>query len=175
MIPFQLEQAIAILEQTPTVLFHLLNNLPEDWIRQNEGNETWSPFDIVGHFIHGEKTDWIPRAQIILSDKEDKAFEPFNRFAQFEVSKGKSLTQLLAEFNQLRKENIELLKQMQLTTIDLAQEGLHPEFGKVTLEQLLATWVTHDLGHIAQITRVMAKQYKEAVGPWSDYIPILIK
>ena len=175
MIQFQLDQAINILKRTPKVLSCLLNDLPEEWIHNNEGEDTWSPFDIIGHFIHGEKTDWIPRAQLILSDREDKAFAPFDRFAQFEASKGKSLFELLSEFSVLRERNIELLEAMQLNSMDLAREGVHPEFGKVTLEQLLATWVTHDLGHIAQITRVMAKQYKDEVGPWSAYIPILIK
>ena len=175
MIQFQLDQAINILKRTPKVLSCLLDDLPEEWIHNNEGDDSWSPFDILGHFIHGEKTDWIPRAQLILSDKEDKAFAPFDRFAQFETSKGKSLIELLNEFSVLRARNIELLEAMQLTAVDLVREGIHPEFGKVTLEQLLATWVTHDLGHIAQITRVMAKQYKDEVGPWRAYIPILRK
>ncbi len=170
---FNLAEAIPILERTPDVVTLLLSGLPESWTHQNEGPDTWSPYDIVGHFIHGEKTDWIPRAKIILEDNPDKTFEPFDRFAQFENSKGKSLDLLLAEFARLRKENMEALKSLTVTEETLKWKGTHPELGVVNLGQLLSTWVTHDLGHIAQISRVMARQYKGEVGPWMAYIPVL--
>lgn len=172
---FNLNKSIEILSRTPLVIETLLNDLSEDWVKNNEGPETWSPYDIVGHLIHGEKTDWLIRAEIILSDKSDKTFAPFDRFAQFENSKGKSLKQLLDEFKQLRKENIALLLKKNITAPDYGKKGIHPAFGEVTLEQLLATWTVHDLGHIAQITRVMSKQYKAAVGPWKEYLPVLEK
>lgn len=170
---FELEKAIPILERTPRVLRLFLEDLPTEWIHSNEGENSWSPYDIIGHFIHGEKTDWIERTKIILNGS--KTFQPFDRFAQFENSKGKSLNQLLDEFEQLRADNLKELASLQLTSDSFTLEGVHPEFGTVTLQQLLATWVTHDLGHIAQIARVIAKQYKEEVGPWLAYIPILNK
>lgn len=172
MIQYTLDNTLEILQQTPETLHSLLGNLSEDWVYANEGENTWSPFDVVGHLIHGEKTDWIPRLKIILFE-ENKSFAPFDRFAQFENSKGKTLKQLLTEFAMLRKENLDYLTSLQFSELDWEKEGIHPEFGSVTLEQLLATWVTHDLGHIAQISRVLAKQYKEAVGPWKAYISIL--
>ena len=165
--------AIQILEQTPKTLRTMLENLSPQWIRENEGPDTWSPFDVVGHLIHGEITDWIPRAQIILGDGEDKTFAPFDRFAQFRESEGKTLHQMLSEFEWLRAKNLEVLRAFKLTESTLDREGIHPAFGKVTLRQLLSTWVAHDLGHIAQIARVMAKQYKEAVGPWIEFLPVL--
>ena len=165
--------AVAILSRTPAVLRAWLEGLPEEWTFANEGGESWSAFDIVGHYIHGEVTDWIPRANIILSDSADKEFQPFDRFAQFENSKGKSLSQLLDEFEWLRNKTVGRLQAMELTEETLALEGIHPEFGKVTLEQLLATWVTHDYAHLGQLARVMAKQYADSVGPWRQYIPIL--
>jgi hypothetical protein len=170
---FDLNKSIEILERTPKVLGTLLNGLGEEWIYNNEGEETWSPFDVIGHLIHGEKTDWITRTEIILSDKADKTFALFDRFAQFEESKGKTLPGLLKEFQDLRSRNLETLKSMGITAHDLIKTGIHPAFGKVTLEQLLATWVAHDLGHIAQISRVMAKQYKDEIGPWREYLPIM--
>lgn len=170
---FHLTKAIEILERTPQVLTSLLNGLSSDWIQNNEGGETWSPFDVVGHLIYGEQTDWMIRAEIILSDKSVKNFAPFDRFAQFEKSRGKSISQLLDEFQNLRKQNLIVLKSKDLKSDDLKKIGIHPAFGEVTLQQLLAAWVAHDLGHIAQISRVMAKQYKEEVGPWREYIPIL--
>lgn len=170
---FDIHKSIEILSRTPAVIETLLQGLSADWIDANEGPETWSPFDVVGHLIHGEKTDWITRMELILSDKTNKTFEPFDRFAQFEESKGKSLAQLLSEFKELRKKNIQFLLSKQITSADLRRTGNHPAFGSVTLEQLLATWVAHDLGHIAQISRVMAKQYKEAVGPWKQFLPVL--
>lgn len=170
---FDLDNARQILERTPTVLQSLLKDLPEAWTDQNEGPETWSPYDVIGHLIHGELTDWIPRTELILNESESKEFEPFDRFAQFENSKGKSLTQLLDEFTSLRAENLSKLAQMALTHNDLDKTGVHPEFGAVSLRQLLSAWVVHDLGHIVQVSRVMAKQYKEATGPWPKYLAVL--
>lgn len=170
---FELERSIQILERTPHIIHNLLNGLSDFWTHQNEGNDSWSPYDIVGHLIHGEKTDWIPRLEIILGSRENKTFKPFDRFAQFEASKGKSLEMLLDEFAKVRVANLTSLKDNALSEADLNKTGVHPEFGTVTARQLLSTWVVHDLGHIAQITRVMAKQYKEDVGPWKAYIPIL--
>lgn len=169
---FQIDNAIEVLQQTPHTLQTLLHGLSEDWILANEGANTWSPYDIIGHLIHGEKTDWMVRLQIIL-EATNKNFAPFDRFAQFENSKGKSLQELLFEFKILREKNLEKLSNLKLSAVDLQREGIHPEFGKVTAQQLLATWVTHDLGHIAQIARVLAKQYKNEVGPWTAYISIL--
>ncbi|MES2773218.1 MAG: DinB family protein [Bacteroidota bacterium] len=170
---FSPEASIEILENTPGVLIALLQNVSAEWVSNNEGGDTWTVYDIIGHLIHGEKTDWIPRMEMILSDKPEKTFEPFDRFAQFEASKGKSLATLLAEFKKLRQENIECLRSKKLTTSDLELTGIHPAFGEVTLSQLLSTWTVHDLNHIAQISRVMAKQYKTEVGPWVAYLGIL--
>ena len=170
---FSLERALEILEATPAVLSELLSGLSENWTHQNEGPETWSPYDIVGHFIHGEKTDWIPRMEIILSDQKDKTFEPFDRFAQFSDSKGKDLEQLLEEFRVLRQKNIAHLRSKSLTEADLAQKGTHPELGPVSLSELLSSWVVHDLNHLGQISRVMAHQLREEVGPWRVYMGIL--
>jgi uncharacterized damage-inducible protein DinB len=170
---FNTEKSIEILERTPNVLIAMLQNISADWTTNNEGGESWSVYDIIGHLIHGEKTDWMPRAEIILSENPDKRFELFDRFAQFEASKEKSLVQLLDEFKILREKNIELLRSKKLTEKSLEEKGIHPAFGEVALSQLLATWVVHDLNHIAQISRVMAKQYKSAVGPWTAYLKIL--
>ena len=170
---FSLEKSIEILERTPDVLYIMLNGISNDWTLNNEGEETWSAFDVVGHLIHGEKADWVSRAEIILSKNPDKKFETFDRFAQFEESKGKTLLQLLDEFKTLRKKNIERLLLKNLTDKDFEKTGSHPAFGEVSLSQLLSTWVAHDLDHIAQIARVMAKQYKEDVGPWIEYLKIL--
>lgn len=172
---FQLDNAKEILSRTPRTLSMLLADLSETWLRQNEGPETWSPFDILGHLIHGEETDWIPRAKIILEEGESRAFDPFDRFVMFEVSKGKSPAELLDTFARLRQANLRELEQMNLTHEALEKRGRHPEFGVVTLKQLLATWVVHDLGHLAQIARVMAKQYREEVGPWREYLPVLTR
>jgi hypothetical protein len=173
MIIFNLKEAVEILERTPDVLTSLLGNLPDRWIYNNEGGESWSPFDIVGHLIHGEKMDWIPRAKIILECGEEKPFEPFDRFAQFNDSKGKTLNNLLEEFAKLRYVNIDVLKKLNLDENDFNKKGIHPEFGKVTLKQLFSTWVVHDLSHIRQISRVMAKQYKNEIGPWEKYLPVI--
>jgi hypothetical protein len=168
----RLDDAVAILERTPASLRALLDGLPEMWVRATEGDGTWSPYDVIGHLIHGERTDWIPRARHILAG-ETRAFEPFDRTAQFTESQGKSLGELLATFADLRRENVEALAGMKLTDDDLARKGLHPELGEVTLGQLLATWVVHDLDHVAQVARTMAKVYSQATGPWSAYLSIL--
>ncbi|MFY9555382.1 MAG: DinB family protein [Blastocatellia bacterium] len=170
---FQLDQAVQILSRTPDTFNHLLRGLPDPWIKGNEGSDTWSPFDVLGHLIHGEETDWIPRAKIILEHGEARVFESFDRFAQFEKSKGKSVDQLLDQFQSLRNENLKILQQMEITSEKLSLQGTHPSLGKVTLAELLATWVAHDLSHIAQALRVMCKQYSDAVGPWKQYLPIL--
>lgn len=172
---FNLKTTFEILERTPQILNTLLSGLSEHWIFSNEGNDTWSAFDIVGHLLHGEKTDWIARLKIILSEGSNKTFEPFDRFAQFQNSKGKPLSELLHEFSRIRQQNISYLKSLNISDKQLGFKGIHPALGEVTLRELLATWVTHDLGHIAQIARVMAKQYKDEVGPWEAYIPILNK
>ena len=171
--PFRLEQPIEILERTPSVLRALLAGLSEPWVMNNYGPETWSPFDVVGHLIHGEKTDWIPRARIILDDGPSRAFEPFDRFAQYEGSKGKHIDQLLDEFESLRRQNLEALRAMRLTAAQLDLPGTHPALGPVTLRQLLATWVCHDLNHVHQIAKSMAYQYRNEVGAWREYITIL--
>ena len=170
---FQVADGTAVLERTPATLRALLAGLPERWITTNEGPDTFSPFDNVGHLIHGERTDWIPRAEIILAQGPSRRFEKYDRFAQVRESEGKSLTQLLDEFARLRAANLVTLKGWDLGDRELALEGEHPELGTVTLRQLLSTWVAHDLGHIAQTTRVMAKQYRDAVGPWRKYLPVL--
>ena len=170
---FILHDGIAVLERTPHVLEALLSGLPEDWTTGNEGTDTWSPFDVVGHLIDGELTDWMTRLRIILKQGANRRFEPFDRFRHITRNKGRTLSGLLAEFRQLRQKNLGELRALNLTAVQLQLLGEHPEFGGVTLEQLLATWVAHDLGHIAQITRVMAKQYRDAVGPWEAYLPVL--
>lgn len=170
---YQLDEAKSVLQRTPPTLNSLLRDLPDAWIVSNEGPDTWSPFDVVGHLIHGEESDWVPRARIILADGENSSFVPFDRFAMFEKSKGKSMGDLLETFERLRRENLRELEQMNLTPELLSKRGKHPELGIVTLSELLATWVVHDLGHIAQIVRVMSKQYGDAVGPWRAYLPIL--
>lgn len=172
---FDLSQSISILERTPEILNIFLSDLPSEWVQVNEGLDTWSAYDIIGHLIHGEKTDWIVRSKIILSQDQNKKFDSFDRFAQFKNSAGKSINELLSEFKELRRHNINELKLLNLTKFDLQLEGIHPELGTVTLKQLLATWVAHDLGHIAQISRVMAKQYKSEVGPWLVYMNVLRK
>jgi hypothetical protein len=170
---FELTAGLAVLERTPDTLRALLAGLPPTWTDATEGPETWSPYVILGHLIHGERTDWIPRAQIILDQGPQRRFTPYDRFAQFHESQGKDLAILLDEFARLRAENLATLAGWRLTDAQLALEGEHPEFGPVTLRQLLATWVAHDLGHVAQTARVMAKQYREAVGPWRAYLPVM--
>ena len=170
---FQLKYAVEVLKQTPKTLRSLLGGLSDKWTLTNEGPETWSPFDVLGHLIHGEETDWIPRLKIILQRGEGVTFTPFGRFAFFEKSKGKTLEELLETFADLRQENLLILTELKLESRHLELKGTHPEFGSVTLGQMLATWVVHDLGHIAQITRAMAAQYRDQVGPWQEYLPIL--
>ena len=168
-----LSKTIALLSRTPAALNVLLRDLPEDWTSGKEGENTWSAFDVVGHLIHGEHTDWIPRLKRILDSGESKAFDRFDRFAQERESAGKTLPQLLDEFARLRSGNLELLRGMGLRPEDMERRGLHPALGTVTLSQLLATWAAHDLTHLHQISRVMAHQYGEAVGPWSRYLGVL--
>lgn len=170
---FDLNKSIGVLERTPTVLNVMLRGLSDEWTKVNEGEGTWSAFDVVGHLIHGEKTDWMVRLEVILSKDGEKTFKPFDRFAQFENSNGKSLPELLDEFQQLREKNLELLRSKNLEEAHQNQTGIHPAFGEVSLSQLLATWVVHDLNHLAQICRVMARQYHSAVGPWTAYLRIL--
>src|SRR3954466_10532663 len=168
-----LDQTIAVIERTPAVLNTMLRDLPDEWTMLNEGEKSWSAYDIVGHLIHGELTDWLPRARRILEHGESKAFEKFDRTAQERESKGKSLGQLLDEFARLRAENIRELRTMGLTAADLAKRGRHPALGVVTLSQLLATWPAHDLTHLHQLSRVLAHQYQDAVGPWTQYLGVM--
>ncbi len=170
---FQLKEATAVLERTPAVLRAWLADLPAAWVRSDEGPDTWSPFDIVGHLIHGEETDWIPRLEIILTHGESRPFEPFDRFAQLEKNKDKTLDELLDAFAELRARNLETLKKLDLQSRQLDLTGTHPELGRVSARQLIATWVVHDLGHLAQISRVMARAYSDEVGPWKAFTPIL--
>jgi hypothetical protein len=170
---FDLDDTIGVLRRTPLVLRALLSDLPDAWLRSNEGPDTWSPFDVLGHLIDGEETDWIPRARIILARGPNPAFEPFDRFRHQRLNRETPVAALLERFAALRSENVTVLAGFRLTPRELALEGIHPEFGRVTLRELLATWVAHDLGHIGQTVRVMAKQYGEAVGPWRRYLPVL--
>jgi hypothetical protein len=171
--PFVIEEATAILARTPSTLDAMLRGLPDGWIAAHEGGETWSPFDVVGHLIHGERTDWMARARMILSDGETLAFEPFDRLAQFAASAGRTLPELLDDFAALRRDNLAALAALGLTAADLERRGRHPAFGTVTLRQLLATWVAHDLDHVVQIARVLARQYSDDVGPWRAYLRII--
>lgn len=168
-----LQNTIALLERTPAVLDALLRGLPEMWTRQSEGEKTWSAYDIVGHLIHGERTDWMARARLILQAGETRAFEPFDRFAQERESQGKSLEQLLNEFRALREQNLRELRALNLREEDLRKCGRHPSLGRVTLSELLAAWTVHDLTHLHQISRVLAEQYRAAVGPWNKYLGVL--
>lgn len=168
-----LQDTISLLTRTPTALNVFLRDLPETWTLRNEGENTWSAFDIVGHLIHGERTDWMPRVRMILQFGESRAFEPFDRWGQEHESRGKSLAQLLDEFAGLRSENLDELRGLNLREEDLERRGRHPALGVVTLSELLATWAAHDLTHLHQISRVMAHQYREAVGPWSKYLGVL--
>ena len=170
---YTIDEATAILERTPRILREWLADLPDAWVRATEGPGTWGAYDVVGHLIHGERTDWIPRAELILSKGESAPFPTFDREAMFAASAGKSLGELLDIFAALRAANVARLRAFALTEADLDRRGIHPEFGPVTLRQHLATWVAHDLGHIAQIARVMAKRYGADVGPWTKYLSIL--
>jgi hypothetical protein len=170
---FSLAEAMAVLTRTPATLNALLRGLPHIWERCNEGKDTWSAFDIVGHLISGERTDWMPRVRIILENGEKRPFDPFDRCAQFKADQDKSLEQLLDDFARLRKENLAALQALNLQPEDLTRRGRHPALGVVTLSELLATWVVHDLTHAHQLSRVMAHQYRDAVGPWSAYLGVL--
>lgn len=170
---FQIEEALPVLKRTPAALRALLAGLPDEWTRATEGPGTWSPFDVVGHLIHGERTDWIPRVEHILRHGAAVPFPPFDREAMFTRYAGLSLAELLDTFETLRDENLQRLAGLHLTPADLQRRGLHPELGVVTLRQHLATWTAHDLAHLAQVVRVMARQYKEAVGPWRAYLSVL--
>ncbi len=171
--PFVIEEAVAVLARTPAALDALLRGLPDGWITANEGRATWSPFDVIGHLIHGERTDWLPRARIILEQGEGRAFDKFDRFAQLAASQDRTLPSLLDEFATLRADNLRALAALNLTRTDLDRRGRHPELGVVTLGQLLATWVAHDLDHVTQISRVLARQYSDEVGPWRAYLRII--
>lgn len=170
---FDVEKAAEILRQTPYTLQRMLDGLSPEWTASKGDESNWAPYDVIGHLIHGEETDWIPRAEIILAQGEDRTFEPYDRLAQFERSIGKSLTDLLTEFAYLRSANIEKLIRWELTGEQLALRGTHPQLGEVTLSQLLATWVVHDLTHIRQIANYMARLYEYEVGPWKAYLSIL--
>ncbi len=168
-----LPDTISLLSRTPSTLDALLRDLPDLWTRRNEGGDTWSVFDVIGHLIQGERTDWMPRARIIMQFGETRAFDPFDRVAQRRESEGKSLGQLLDEFASLRAANLDELQALKLTPEDLRRRGLHPALGGVTLSQLLATWAAHDLTHLHQVSRIIAHQYRAAVGPWSAYLGVL--
>lgn len=168
-----MEEAVAILSRTPATLDALLRGLPDGWIAAHEGGETWSPFDVVGHLIHGERTDWMARVRIILEHGQARPFDTFDRFAQFRESAGKALGAMLDEFALLRRQSLRELAGRGLTETDLDRRGTHPVFGDVTLRQLLSTWVAHDLDHIIQISRVLATQYSDEVGPWRAYLRVI--
>jgi hypothetical protein len=170
---FKLDETIAVLTRTPATVDALLRGLPEKWVRSNEGKATWSAFDIMGHLIVGERTDWMTRVRVILEHGEARPFDPFDRFAQSRESQDKSLEQLLDDFARLRRENLAALQALNLQPEDLSRLGRHPALGVVTLQQLLATWAVHDLTHVHQLSRVMAHQYRDAVGPWSAYLGVL--
>ena len=173
MISVDLPTVINIISRTPDVIKGLVTGLDETWLHANEGEGTWSPHQVVAHLIYGEQTDWIPRMQIILSDKEDKTFTPFDRSGHFLLATGRSIESLLHQFEELRKENIHILLAANLIEDDLRRTAIHPAFGTVTLGQLLASWVVHDMTHIYQISRTIAKQYEVEVGPWKEYLGIL--
>jgi hypothetical protein len=169
---YRLDDAIPILERTPKILQALLDGLPEIWVRSTEGDGTWSPYDVIEHLIHGERTDWIPRARHILSGNRSP-FPPFDRSAQFSESRNENLTALLATFSSLRRESLDTLIGFTLTESDMTRTGIHPELGEVTLGNLLATWVVHDMDHVSQVARTMAGVYSKATGPWVAYLSIL--
>jgi hypothetical protein len=170
---FQLTQAMGVLQQTPHTLSRMLQDLDPAWTKSSGLADNWAPYDVIGHLIHAEETDWIPRAEIILSQGEDLRFEPFDRMAHAALGHKRSLADLLTEFAHVRSTNLEKLSRFEITPEQLKLQGIHPEFGEVTLEQLLSTWVVHDLGHISQICRYMARQYSVAVGPWKAYLSVL--
>jgi len=173
MMEHSLRDTMALLARTPTTLNALLRDLPETWTLRNEGDNTWTVFDVVGHLIHGERTDWIPRLKMILQFGESRPFERFDRLAQMRENQGKTLPQLLDEFACMRSDRLDELRHLNLGPEDFERRGRHPELGEVTLSQLLATWAAHDLTHLHQISRIMAHQYREAVGPWSRYLGVM--
>jgi hypothetical protein len=173
MTEFSLEEVIAVLARTPVALDALLRGLPVRWVRSNEGEGTWSAFDILGHLIAGERTNWMPRVRVILEHGEARPFDPFDRFGQMREGQGRQLEQLLDEFVRLRRENVAALQALNLKHEDLSRRGKHPALGVVTLSELLATWAIHDLTHLHQLSRVMAHQYREEAGPWSAYLGVL--
>ena len=168
-----LDHSIALLARTPAVLDALLRDLPDSWTRRNEGENTWSAFDIVGHLIHCERTDWLPRTKWLLQYGETQSFPPFDRWGHVRESQGKSLSQLLDEFAKLRSDNLAELRAMNLQPDDLARLGRHPAFGQLTLSDLLAAWAAHDLNHLHQLSRVMATQYRKAIGPFTQYMGVM--
>jgi hypothetical protein len=170
---FVMDEAVAVLSHTPAALDALLRGLPDGWVAANEGGETWSPFDVVGHLIQGERTDWIARVKIILEHGEARPFDKFDRLAQFTASQGRTLVSLLDEFATARQESLRQLAALKITDADLERRGRHPALGVVTLRQLLSTWVAHDLDHVVQISRVLARQYSDEVGPWRAYLRII--
>jgi hypothetical protein len=170
---YDTEHVIDILSRTPAAIRALLDGVSDEWVHGNLGEGTFSPYDVLGHLIHGERSDWIPRARIILEEGEGRPFPPFDRYAQFTESAGKSLADLLDIFAELRETNIAILRGMPLTEENLSKRGTHPDFGSVTLRELLSTWAVHDLNHIMQIVRTMARQYEGNVGPWRQYLSIL--
>ena len=170
---FDLATSIALLERTPAILKTWLGALPDPWTTGTEGPDTWSPYDVVGHLIHGERTDWMARLDIILGDGPRKTFASFDRFAQFQESRGKSLAMLLDEFAAVRAANLARLRALGLSEADLDRTGIHPKFGTVTARQLLATWTVHDLDHLVQVSRVMAVQLRDEVGPWIEYLRVV--
>lgn len=171
--PFNLSETIAVLTRTPTALDALLRGLPDRWVRGNEGEGTWSAYDIVGHLVFAERTDWMPRVKRTLESGEARAFDPFDRFAQLKANQGESLEALLDEFARLRRKNLASLDALNLQPDDFDRRGRHPALGSVSLAELLATWAVHDLTHLHQLSRVMAHQYRDAVGPWSAYLGVL--
>ena len=172
---YQYDQAVEILRRTPATLTALLRGLPGAWTKSTAGPDTWSAYDVVGHLLHGEETDWIGRTRIILDYGEERPFDAFNRTAMFEKYRGYSLDQVLEAFEQARERNLATLSELRITPEKLTLKGTHPALGSVTLSQLLATWVVHDLNHVGQIVEVMSRQYAEAVGPWSAYLAILTR
>jgi hypothetical protein len=170
---FNITEAVAVLTRTPATLNSLLRGLPDVWVHSNEGKDTWSAFDIVGHLIFAERTDWMPRVQILLEDGEARPFDPFDRFAQLHANRENSLEQLLDDFERLRQDNLTALGALDLKQESFERRGRHPTLGVVTLAELLATWAIHDLTHLHQISRVMAHQYRELVGPWRGHLGVL--
>ena len=170
---FVLEEALSILSRTPATVDALLRELPDGWIAAREGENTWSPLEVVAHLIHAERTNWMPRAKFILEHGESRPFEEFKRFAHLETAKGRTLADLLDEFASVRRQTLDELAALGLTDVELARRGVHPALGSVTLRQLLASWVVHDLDHLVQISRVLARQYSDEVGPWREYLRIV--